>query len=97
MEIKIDTERDSKETIKKVINLLENIVLEDTQEKSYNNDVLKNDLRDETKKEEYTAPNEGLFGIFDSNSEDKPPERIEEVEHEEKKEEKKENIDIIPY
>ena len=97
MEIKIDTEKDSKDTIRKIIKLLESIVNEDNYYKTNNYDN-KQTAREETQNN-YETPNEGLFGLFDTNDDEhtSKQETKEEQKQEDTQEEKKEKIDIIPY
>lgn len=90
MEIKIDTEKDSKDTIRKIIKLLESIVNEDNYYST--NNFENNKITREETQNNYETPNEGLFGLFDTDEEDK-----KETTQAKKEEEKKEKINIIPY
>lgn len=93
MEIKIDTEKDSKDTIRKIIKLLESIVNEDNHYAT-NNYENNQTTREETQNN-YETPNEGLFGLFDTDDDENTT--TPEIKEEQKQEEKKEKIDIIPY
>jgi hypothetical protein len=103
MEIKIDTEKDSKDTIKKVIKLLESFIEYDYTNKYRNNDTNYSKERydkyqreeSETQREDYAPPSEGLFGIFDTDNKDE--ETKTEPKEDERKEKQEDKIDIIPY
>ncbi|MFP4567737.1 MAG: hypothetical protein ACLFN8_02215 [Candidatus Woesearchaeota archaeon] len=107
MEIKIDTQKESREDIQKIINFLKNLINESPEE------TKQTETNTNYTKEDYETPSEGIFGLFDddNNNLNKIPQEKQqnnyETHHETKKEnderdEEKENynkdkINIIPY
>lgn len=107
MEIKIDTQKDSKEEIKQVINLLRSVVGEENtyNEYDYSNKKEHFEENERLDKSTYDPPSEGLFNIFDSSEEVKDEKedidlelrRKESEEENLEKDSDKKNINIIPY
>lgn len=101
MEIKIDTNKDSKEHIEHMISFLQNFVAATSSGASTSSVPMMNmfDQPATSPQAEAPAPAEGIFGLFDSpEPSPQASESVQTMSYEEKpKEPSRDTIEIIPY